>query len=748
MLKKFIIICSLAFLPALPATMQTDEQTLAPRFRHGAAIIQRPADYRDANLQIAMTADHHWVVAPAGQSHALIFRWDISTITDERIYPQPDSLDVGDILPEPPLSPPDIILVGDMALVQFDTHLVQVEIPSFTVTDSVDVTALFAGDVGKGFGALAHNGSTVAALYERPASIIVWNLQSGETATRQFNDNLYEIFPFRDGWIFTDYGTGGTSVHYFCDMMLTECIRESVAGEFILEYKDVLVFGTNSMVEAQDNFQTTYYTFDNGLIPAQSLFPQLPSDRHVPLSISPDGQFMLVGSPFSEGETPEFGATRCYGVWRMDGNEELRRLDGNSRPFWFNDHELAQGMQLLDTTSPLTLDEFAFEDYSIDPADALFSFHGGANLVQISPDGSQLLFQTSWAALVMTTEMQRVDDLATVGTEVYRLERPEFEQLYASPYDSSIVIRNSDTLTRIDLTSGETVTFDASPYRHGDDPVDVLVREQDMFVLADSALLRLQLSDFTILEEIAVDDRAALISPWAFGIYAHEGVVANGDLVGALFENTLLVWDEETGIIESEIGDRGIQLHAAPDGWLVYQYFFEEQEHFTVFCDLMLTACETHEIDQQLLAFDSESLIVTGDIFLRQTTEPSYWLLSDGLEETAPLFDIPASYRIESFNGDYVMVDSHTSLVEDLRNDVWSRSENRRIEPFYGEWRWLGEAYLVYLEDGTFTFLQLLDGRFRRWRPDVKAVNFEILAGGTQLLVVSEDEFVLYKIVQ
>lgn len=396
--KLMLIVFVIALLPATqPGATQDNEPVLVPRFRDGAAIIQRPVGYDQDVLQTAMTPDNQWVIAPGGQAHSVIFRWDIRGIEDVPFYPEPAMLDVSDLLPDVPRDSLSVVTIDETAVVQFDAHLVRIDVPSFTISDSLDVRDLFSAEITKRFGALETNNSMVAALFDTSNSVVVWDLASGEIATRQFEDSVNEIYPFRDGWIFKPYGAG---VHYFCDAMLTNCVREEVDAEFVLQVDDVLVFGTSSLVEAHDNYQTAYYTFDNGLVPTEPLFPQLPTTRHVPLSISPDGEFMVVGSPFPEGEAPVGSiADRYYGVWRVDGTEELRRMHGNGLPFWFGDHSLAQDVKLLDATSPLVFDEFDLEDYSINLSSALIDFHAFSGLSNVSPDGSHLMFNTLWRHL-------------------------------------------------------------------------------------------------------------------------------------------------------------------------------------------------------------------------------------------------------------------------------------------------------------------------------------------------------------
>ncbi|MCI0712057.1 MAG: hypothetical protein L0154_18020, partial [Chloroflexi bacterium] len=519
-----------------------------------------------------------------------------------------------------------------------------------------------------------------------------------------------------------------------------------------------------SFISYARDIEVSYYIFDERLQPAEPVFAQFADGEIVPNRITADGKYVLAITPNENPGTQPSGAyiaPRYQGLYAVDGNVELADV-GSSK--MFGDHFFADWLSLWDPETQMTVDRFSFNELvgRIDCMPygncALDGYNHGYYLAQVNDKA--LLYVTGTNAIVLPIEYQRVDDLLTVGEPLFSMPRGDYEKTYITPDASAILAADADSLEWISVSSGNTREFDLTPYLGEDSRLEVVIREEDVFLQTEGHLLRVSLPEMTLLDSITVDN--PITEQYLYGSpYFDQRLVVQGDTVAALFDDVVLVW-QENGIAEYSIGEFGMTLYPIDNGWIIHHLSAGVWENTLIHCDLLLTDCQKISLDRSIYAVFSDNRILTGSQIFddEDTIPPQLWRIEGGeLVSLAPLLDLPdARFNPVEIHGDTVLVDGPDVWDTDYAHvyQVWSLSENRRLsrqmlaDDGYGgriQWHWL-DNYFVMSNGGWVTFVHLPDGRFRYWRmrdfsyPDDAVQSIQI--SEQHLLVVTEAELTLY----
>lgn len=736
-----MITLMLPFAPSPSTVAQNDDPILIPRYAVGGAIISRPSGTGGLlDFSARMTPDNRYVVGISYNAGEELFVWDISSLGDttDIITPAAITVDLSAYAPSRPVGFVSFsIQSSQYVIVRMGVHLVQIDIQAKIVTQSIQFANLDPNNNVVRYSGPIIQGDTVALIDNLDQQVTIWDTRTNAQSERTFEEEIDRIRPFRGGWLVSTDTQNNTNVHYFCALMLENCTREVAPGYMSVEHNGVLVFGQLNSYNSDDTIGTTYYTYDaeNGLQPTDSIFPNLPAGS-VPTSISPDGQYMRVLTPTGESSGGNAPSRYSY-IWEIDGEQPISPYGSSGAAGWFGDHFFVDSVRLFTADSPAPL------DWLRQPFQ-LYHTHEGSIFRQVSEDGTRVLFINSGRGMILPIEYQRVDDLLQVDEVAFSMERGDLEYIRLSVDGQRILAIDGDQLMGWNLASDQTDSLDISPYLGEESVIEMLVRSDDAFLQIDNVLLRINLADFSILDEISVDDTLTDFPVWAFLHQDKPSIAQNGETVAALFDNTTVLW--MNGEYHQIYNRGGVRIYPRSDGWAILDVVIVEndyQEHMT-FCNMTLTDCDTHDIDDTFATFYGENGIVEGNanlFLIGDSIQASYWDIGESITPTDPFIALPENHVPADFHNGYAIVS--TPFIDydtSHKYQIWSVADGT-TDPrfaFEGRWRWWGD-YVLYTDARLLTIVHYPDGRYTRWRVDSERFTIQLSEDGSRLLIIGEN---------
>lgn len=767
------LILMFAWLPSSSQVVSAQHSAeLVPYFGTGVAVLHRPSQ-SDFDFNAIITDDSQHVIGYSGENTELLFVWDISNLEDDIIIPEPELIDLNTFMPQDFLGTSNAIVKDDSTIImQYADIVLEIDIFSQTVIHSASLADILPADPPL-FRSISVQMDMIALFYDDLDMVVLWNTASNTLHANSFDEEVSSITAFRDGWQLSQNIHNAATHYFYCDLMLETCIRAAIFGNLVLDYEGVLIFGDNNPYSYGDSIAPTSYTFDmeNGITETESPFPNLP-DSAVPVSISPDGQYIRTLTRYDDHSSGGNIPLRGYDIWEIEGDAPLYSIGITYPPLWFGDHFIAQSptaeiATLSSASTGTLLDSFSIYEMRGRqelPYDNLYDHLGSHpeinHLRQISDDGTRFLHVSGSSAIVLPIEYQAIDGLLTVQDNFFSVERGEnqsFQSIYRLSVDGKSVVHfnpNLGELTVWNVDSGESNVLDIRPFLTENSVFDVAIRNSDLFLQIDNTLRRLTLPDLIVRDELVIDDRLTFSEAWAIVVQNTPSIQVNDNIVAALFDHTTAVW-YEGAFSTVDIG--GERLYPLATGWMIYDvdYSLDPDLHEITRCDFLLLNCTVDTFEGPLAAIIDDDYIVSGNSLLAFQDDfdaPTYWAMGETITQIDPIFDLPPTnqYMPASFHRDYAIIAAPSYDFDASRHyEIWSTQEAHRLSRiiFRGDWVW-HDDYLIAANERQLTFFHLLDGRFTRWTATSTIRQLELSANGSRLMVVMDESVEVIRLIE
>lgn len=746
-----VILQVVALSPNTPSYAQESSATRMPYFGTGMAVIMRPEDDIDYYTKMALTPDNNYVLGMSGATGNTLYLWDISALTDTTIQPEPQQLDLSDYRSSGKLPHINLMVLGENAIVQIDTYLLEIAIPSLDILNTAH------RDASEGrFGRMLKHETTVLVIDDVLKQAFGWNTTTNEQFSHDFAENIVEGERWANGWYLTSYQDNDSrTIVQFCDELLAQCMTEHLDGSVAMILNDIIVVGDTDEYNAESLYPTRYYTLPSlaeGLVETESPFPFLPSDGYIPMSISPDGDYLQVLTPNPGAQPNGFAPLRTQKVWSINAEQEGADI-GWGKAFWFDEHHYAQDLNLYSATSRVRLDEIP-----IAQVQGYYFHHEVNDIVEFSPDGSLMLYNTGGAAVVFPIDYQLTDDLMTIGTTQWQLTRDGLSNINLTPNGEYVIARDGDILRSWHLADNTQQELDISAYL---DPeanpksIEVIIRNEDVFLKAGHSLVRIQLVDLTILDVFTAESSAQYYEPFNWLLPSGAGLVSNGNYMAVVFAETVLIWHDDNTITHHDLSAKIIVPRS--DGWWIYTKSYPDdptiQDFYT--CDFELADCHGFDFAEPIAVFREDTQFVSGLRFidlLGETYVSAYWSINpeqSTIEEIDSFIDFPAptefveetTFTPVGFYDDYMLVATFNRYDNQPRHiQIWSLETGELVNSrgFTGDWVGVGD-YLLFTRQNMLTILHLTDERYTRWQTENLILDIQLSADEQSLLIIDEE---------